>query len=383
VSALVDRPPDLVATTTRFCRALREVGLAVTPAEAIEAVRALELVDLQDREELRASLRTILTSRPEDFRLFDELFEHFWAWDPEMPGRKPRRPPPSRREQPTPIARPRSAATIARWMRAESDDLDEEPLAVARESEIERLHVKDFAAFAPDELDEIRRVAARLARRLAARPSRRWRAAARGPRLNPRQLMRQSLRTGGDVMELTFRERRRRKTKLVLLCDVSGSMDLYSRFLLQFLYALQNCFARVETFVFSTCLNRVTDQLRRRPYAAALDRLSAGVDDWSGGTRIGDCLAAFASGWPRLVDRRTVVVVVSDGWDAGDPAAVAAALAALRERAGRIVWLNPLLGSPSYRPETRGMVAALPHLDVFAPVHNLASLRALARHLVL
>jgi uncharacterized protein with von Willebrand factor type A (vWA) domain len=195
--------------------------------------------------------------------------------------------------------------------------------------------------------------------------------------------MRQSLRTGGDVVELRFRERRRRKTKLVLLCDVSGSMDLYSRFLLQFLYALQNCFARVETFVFSTRLNRVTEQLRRRPYAAALRRLSTGVDDWSGGTCIGECLAAFAAGWPRLVDRRTIIVVVSDGWDAGNPTVLGATLAALRARAGRMVWLNPLLGSPSYRPETRGMVAALPHLDVFAPVHNLASLRALARHLVL
>jgi uncharacterized protein with von Willebrand factor type A (vWA) domain len=383
VSAVVDRFPDLVATTTRFCRALRDVGLPVTPAEAIEAARVLELVDLGDREELRQGLRSVLTSRHEDFRLFDELFDHFWAREPAMPARAPRRSAPHRREQPMPIARPKSPPTIARWTRAESADLDEEPLAVARASEIERLHAKDFAAFAPDELDEIRRVAARLARQLAARPSRRWRVAARGPRLHLRQLMRRSLKTGGDVVELTFRERRPRKTKLVLLCDVSGSMDVYSRFLLQFLYALQNCFARVETFVFSTRLSRVTEQLRRQPYAAALRRLSTGVGDWSGGTRIGECLATFACGWPRLVDRRTVVVVVSDGWDAGDPAAVATTLATLRERAGRIVWLNPLLGSPSYRPETRGMVAALPHLDVFAPVHNLVSLRALARHLVL
>ena len=383
MSALVDRAPDLVATATRFCRALREAGLQVTPAEAIEAARVLELVDLRDREELRQALRTVLTSRPEDFCLFDELFEHFWAWEAEMPGAAPRRPRPVRPEQPTPITRPKPAPTVGRWMQAVSEDLDEGPLAIARESESERLHAKDFAAFAPDELDEIRRVAARLAKRLAARPSRRWRAAARGPRVHLRQLLRRSLKTGGDVVELIFRERRRRKTKLVLLCDVSGSMDLYSRFLVQFLYALQNCFARVETFVFSTRLSRITDQLRRRPYLSALRRLSSDVDDWSGGTRIGECLAAFACGWPRLVDRRTVVVVVSDGWDAGDPAAVASTLAALRERAGRVVWLNPLLGSPTYRPETRGMAAALPHVDVFAPVHNLASLRALARHLVL
>ena len=383
MSAIVDQAPDLVATATRFCRALREAGLPVTPAEAIEAARVLELVDLRDRDELRQGLRSVLISRREDFHLFDELFEHFWTWDPEVPSRTPGRRAAPRREQPVPITRSRSAPAVARWMRADANDLDEEPLAVARQSEIERLHAKDFSAFAPDELDEIRRVAASLVRRLAARPSRRWRPATRGPRLNLRQLMRQSLRTGGDVVELTFRERRRRKTKLVLLCDVSGSMDLYSRFLLQFLYALQNCFARVETFVFSTRLSRITEQLRRQPYVAALRQLSSGVDDWSGGTRIGESLAAFASGWPRLVDSRTVVVVVSDGWDAGDPAVVASTLATLRERAGRIVWLNPLLGSPSYRPETRGMAAALPHLDVFAPVHNLDSLRALARHLVL
>ena len=383
MSAIADVRADLVATTTRFCRALREAGLHVTPAEAIEATRVLELIDLADRGELRSALRSVLTSRPEDFKLFDELFDHFWSWEPDTKGQARRRPAPVRPEQPRAITRPNAAPSVTRWLRVEADALDEGPLTVSRESDIERLHTKDFATFAPDELDEIRRVAARLARQLAARPSRRWRPALRGTRLDLRQLMRRSLKTGGDLVELTFRERRLRKTKLVLLCDVSGSMDLYSRFLLQFLYALQNCFARVETFVFSTRLSRVTEQLRRRPYGLALRRIAAGVDDWSGGTRIGECLAAFESGWSRIVDRRTIVVVLSDGWDAGDPALVGSTLASIRERAGRVVWLNPLLGSPTYRPETRGMAAALPHLDVFAPVHNLESLRALARHLVL
>ncbi len=382
MSVIADARPDLVATATRFCRALRDAGLQVTPAEAIEAAHVLELIDIGDRDELRYALRSVLTCRPEDARLFDELFDHFWSWDEGKP-RRPRRAPPTRPDQSRAIPRPGATPTVAQWLRAQTDGMDEEPFSVARESAAERLHAKDFRTFAADELDEIRRVAARLARQLAARPSRRWRPAVRGSRLSLRQLLRRSLRTGGDVVELTYRERRLRKTKLVLLCDVSGSMDLYSRFLLQFLYALQNCFARVETFVFSTRLSRITEQLRRRPYAVALDRLSAGVDDWSGGTRIGDCLAGFTSDWPRLVDRRTVVVVMSDGWDAGDPATLATTLATIRERAGRVVWLNPLLGSPTYRPETRGMAAALPHLDVFAPVHNLASLRALARHLVL
>lgn len=383
MSAIADVPADLIATTTRFCRALREAGLHVTPAEAIEAARVLELVDLGDRDELRNALRSVLTSRPEDFRLFDELFDHFWSRKDDVRAIARRRPIGPRPEQPRPITRPDSVPSVTRWLRAEPSMLEDTPLTVSRESDIERLHAKDFATFAPDELNEIRRVAARLARQLAARPSRRWRPSLRGQRFDLRQLMRRSLKTGGDVVELTFRERRLRKTKLVLLCDVSGSMDLYSRFLLQFLYALQNCFARVETFVFSTRLSRVTEQLRRRPYAFALRRLASGVDDWSGGTRIGECLSAFEAGWPRIVDRRTVVVVVSDGWDAGDPALLGSTLASIRARAGRVVWLNPLLGSPTYKPETRGMAAALPHLDVFAPVHNLDSLRALARHLVL
>jgi uncharacterized protein len=177
--------------------------------------------------------------------------------------------------------------------------------------------------------------------------------------------------------------RKRRRTKLVVLCDVSGSMDLYSRFLLQVLFALQRAFARVETFAFSTRLVRITDPARDS-YRDALDALArlprAG---WSGGTKIGECLEAFRGGWPRSVDRRTVVVVLSDGWDTGDPDVLAGALRAIRRRAGRVVWLNPLLGSPGYEPLTRGMQAALPHVDVFAPAHDLPSLEALDRHLSL
>ena len=169
----------------------------------------------------------------------------------------------------------------------------------------------------------------------------------------------------------------------IIIVDVSGSMDLYARLLLQFLYALQNAFSRVETFVFATRLSRVTDELRAPGYRDALGNLSERVQDWSGGTRIGESLSTFLAGWPRLVDRRTVVVVLSDGWETGDPEVLGAALAVLHRRAGRLVWLNPLLGSPGYEPLTRGMQTALPHLDVFAPANDLASLEQLARHLSL
>jgi uncharacterized protein with von Willebrand factor type A (vWA) domain len=252
---------------------------------------------------------------------------------------------------------------------------------VPRASDRESLGAKDFSAFLPTELEAVTRVARQIARRLAARPGRRWRSAARGTSVHLRRTVRQSLKTGGDAAELAFRERKPRKARLVALCDVSGSMDLYSRFLLQFLYALQNSFARVETFVFSTRLSRVTDELRGGSYRGALGRLAPEARGWSGGTRIGECLAQFAAAWPRLLDRRTVAVILSDGWDTGDPALLGEAMRAIAARAGRVVWLNPLLGTPGYRPLTRGMQAALPHVDVFAPAHNLASLAELGRHL--
>jgi uncharacterized protein len=256
------------------------------------------------------------------------------------------------------------------------------PAGVPAPSTHEAHAARDFSSYGAEELDAIARVAARIARRLTARPSRRWKPASRGDRLHLRRTMRRALGVG-EAVELAWRVRKPRRTKLVVLCDVSGSMDLYSRFLLQLVYALQHAFARVESFAFSTSLHRITPQLARGTYRQALDRLAREVPGWSGGTRIGDSIAAFAAGWPRLVDRRTVLVILSDGWDTGEPAVLADALAALRRRAGRVVWLNPLLGSPGYEPLTRGMQAALPHVDVFAPVHNLESLERLVAHLSL
>jgi hypothetical protein len=195
--------------------------------------------------------------------------------------------------------------------------------------------------------------------------------------------LRRSIRANlmkGEIIELRRRQRRVKKVRLVLLCDVSGSMDLYSRFLLQFLYALQNVFGRVETFTFATRLTRVTEHLKGASYKLALKRLTD-VRDFSGGTRIGESLRDFNAAWGYLVDRRTIVILLSDGWDTGEPDELAAEMLKLKRKAGRVVWLNPLLGNPSYEPLTRGMAAALPLVDHFAAAHNLASLRDLAGHL--
>lgn len=378
-AAAPPRPRDLAAETVRFCRLLRARGLAVTPTESQDAVRALEAVDLGDRAEVHRALRTVLATRPEEFPVFDAAFDAFWGG--RLSG-----------EEAATAAGPAGGppAVDARFPRARDAALDfagwtdvaegeGEPVGLPGVSDLEATLGKDFSSFESAELAEVERLAVQIARRLATRRSRRHRPARRRGRVDLRRSLRLSL-TRGELIELARRQRKILRTKLVVLCDVSGSMDLYSRLLLQFLYAMQNQLGRMETFVFSTRLHRVSEELRHASYRGALARL-ADVHDWSGGTKIGESLRAFVQGWPRLIDRDTVVIVLSDGWDTGEPAVLSEALRAIRRRAGKVIWLNPLLGSPDYQPLTQGMQAALPHVDAFLPAHNLESLRALARHL--
>ena len=361
-------------------RALRDHGVAVTPAEVVTAATALQVIDQNDREEVFLSLRSVFASRVEDFAIFKELFDSLGDKDSE---------PKVSLVQTRPAAPRRGLAFfLENWATSGGKEEEgSEPMKVPGASETEANAEKDFSAFGKENLDDIARLARRMVRRLARSPSRRWRPVRHGPRrgsrINLRRSFRQSLKTGGEIVELSYKERKPKRTKLVVICDVSGSMDIYSRLLLQFIYGLQNSFARVESFVFATSLSRITGYLKNKTYERALERLSSKVHGWSGGTRIGESFAGFNAEWLRRIDKRTVVIILSDGWDTGEPQQLAAALSQLQQRAGRLIWLNPLLGSSSYEPLTRGMQAALRHIDVFAPAHDLASLRALEPHLVL
>ena len=372
---------DLLTSAIAFCRLLRRHGLPVTVTEATDAVRALDHLDLADRGEVYLGLRAVLMSRIEGQPAFDRCFEAFWTHRPGtlpvMEGLLPAQ----RDDQPMAlkVAGPkREGAMLEAWV-GEGEGSEAEPLGVAGMSDRETLMEQDFSSFPADQLDELARLTLLIARRLARRISRRRRPVGNRGVVDFRRTVRANL-TRGELIELRRKARKRRKVRLILLCDVSGSMDLYSRFLLQFLYALQNVFGRVETFALSTRLTRITGYLKGRTYRQTLRALSA-VQDWSGGTRIGECLARFNSEWGNLVDRHTIMIVLSDGWDTGDPGLLAGELLALKRRSGRLIWLNPLLGNPAYQPLTRGMAAALPILDRFAPAHNLQSLRDLAHHL--
>jgi len=375
----VERPQhrSLVANVVGFCRLLRRRGLMVGPLEAADALRALAAVDLSDRHETYLTLRAVLASGADAQRVFDAAFWEFWGAQ--------------QRERST-EAVPAAEGTLAldgqqalervllEWQ--DEQDTSGEGERVPAYSPLEAITRKDFSAFTADELNEITAIVVAIARRVATRLSRRTRSARRGHLVDLRRTMRHSLRHGGEILEILRRERKLQKTRVVLLCDVSGSMDLYSRFLIQFVYALQHAVARVETFVFSTGLSRITGSLDRDDLPAALDEIARKVPDWSGGTKIGRSLQRFLAEYgAQTLDSRTVVIIVSDGWDTGEVDILEAAMAELQRRAARVIWLNPLLASPGYEPICQGMRVALPYVDVFAPAHNLESLRRLERFL--
>jgi hypothetical protein len=368
---------DLTAHVVTFCRALRNRGLALGPHEAADALRALASVDVSDRRLCYLALRTVLVTRYDDFPLFDAVFAEYWnppvtaprLLDPEtgeLPGEG------GDGQQPAPA--------VMEWLDQALQAEGEEP--VAAYSPVETLTRKDFTAFSASELDEMSRLVVAIARKVATRLSRRTRAVQRSHHLDLRRTIRHSLRRGGEVLDLAYRRRKIQKTRVVLLADVSGSMDLYSRFLIQFIFALQHALGQIETFVFSTSLTRVTDAMSEADLQRALDEVALRVPDWSGGTKIGYSLRSFLETYGRdLLGARTVVIIISDGWDTGEIDVLQQAMEELKLRAGRIIWLNPLLGGTGYEPICQGMRAALPYVDVFASAHNLDSLRQLEKHL--
>lgn len=379
-------PRDLLTQTLAFGRMLRAAGVATTTSEVMDAVRALEAVDLLDRDEVYLALRTVLVTRREEIPIFDRCFESFWKYRAEegqgLDGLIQAIDPPKPEDDTMAgsvesHAKQKMEVALEGW--EEQGEDDGEPLEVPGVSAQEVLMDQDFSTFPSDQLDEVARVTVLIAKRLARRLSRRRKPVKRGGVVDLRRSIRANMMKG-EMVELRRREKRRKKIRLVLLADVSGSMDLYSRFLLLFLYALQNAFGRVETFTFATRLTRITEHLKGATYKQALRQLGA-VRDWSGGTRIGESLRDFNRAWGHLVDRRTIIIVLSDGWDTGEPEELAQEMLTLKRKAGRVIWLNPLLGNPSYEPLTRGMAAALPLVDHFAAAHNLSSLRELATHL--
>jgi uncharacterized protein with von Willebrand factor type A (vWA) domain len=334
------------------------------------------VVDVANTEDFRLALLANFVSDATLIPLFDQLYGLYWRAGgapqiPEIAMTEPRRPREAGRRQ-TEKARARPLPAY--------EPAGDNPEATA--GTVDLLTTKDFAGYSDEDVRRARRVIKQIAPKLATALARRTRASRRGGTVDLRGSLRRSVRHGGEVLDLLRRRRRVRRLRIVLLCDVSGSMDVYSRFLVQFLFAVQNELRGVSTFVFSTRLNEITHLLKTRSYEESLERIAAEVDAWSGGTSIGGCLAAFDRDYARRrIDSRTVLVVISDGWDRGDIEQLRRAMANLKRRSYKLLWLNPLLGGKGYQPLARGMATALPFTDYFLPAHNLDSLMRVARTL--
>ena len=370
--------PAVTARIGRLAASLRAGGVRLGVAEVVAAHRALAAVDASSRRDARLALRAALCSRREDLEVFDAAFEACFG-----PANGDRRDlPPSDMPDEARLVLPRVAVPDAARPRVELHDLEPVPAAASSE---ELLRDKDFAELTEDERILARRVLARLAARAPRRASRRLRPDRRrgshppgAARPDLRRTARASMRYGGEPVERHWRVPAERPRPLVLVCDVSGSMAPYARMLLAYLHASVATRRRVEAFVFGTRLTRVTRELAERDPDRALSRASAAVSDFSGGTRIGECLGELNRAYGRRVGRGAAVVVLSDGWDRGEPEELAAEAARLQRCAHRLYWLNPLKASPGYEPLTRGMTAALPHVDHFLAGNSLASLENLA-----
>ncbi|MGH9316997.1 MAG: vWA domain-containing protein [Thermoanaerobaculia bacterium] len=366
---------DLVVHLARFAGALRERGIPVGLSDEVDGVSALTLVDLSDRGEVERALRTALKIRRRDWEAFDELFRRFW-------GSQGATADPI--EQPTRTASDRGSPLRRFVQRHEARPGEGEPQTGSADGNTPGyspevlLRRKPFDQCTAGDLAAMEWLLARLASRLATRPSRRLVPTRGRGTADLRRSFRRAVATDGEFLWLARRTRSVEEPRLVLLCDTSGSMDPHTRFLLAFVLSLKRVARRTEVFAFNTALTRLTPWLSPGKVGPTLERLAAGVPDWSGGTRIGESLAEFVARYlAEMVNAKTAVVIVSDGLDRGNPELLVGAMRAIRSRARKVIWLNPLLGDPRYQPSARGMEAALPFVDHFAPAHNFESLERL------
>jgi uncharacterized protein len=379
--------PEALERLIGFGRDLRRRGLPVGTGRIVTFCRAAGALGLLERDDLYWAARSSLISRPEDVETFDEAFAAWFGTG-------------FRLELPMPGSAPDVNGMAEDERALEGDDLDDR--VIAREwheleedaltdgeasirivaSAAEMLREKSFGDLTEEERLRVSHLIRKLALQLPVRRTRRYRAAPSGPRFDVRRTLRRSLRTQGEPFERAWRDRGRRTRPLVLILDISGSMTPYSRALMQFAFAAMAAGRRVEVFCFGTRLTRVTRTLRTKDPDRALREIGHLVDDWEGGTRIGASLKELVDGWSQRASiRGAVAVICSDGLERGEPDLLRDQMAKLRRLVHRIVWVNPLKGSPHYEPLARGMAAALPSIDEFLPGHNLESLEELARAL--
>ena len=389
-SAQPPAPPDeggrLYQNIMYFARALRAAGLPIGPGKVLDALQAVRAVGLENRRDFYWTLHAVFVNRQDQEELFDQAFHIFWR-NPQLlekmlalmlPGFAPQEPEKGE-EMNRRLAEALQGDSKGKEEEGETElELDSAMTFSAQEA----LREMDFEKMSNDEVAAAKKALEKLALPLADLPTRRFAPDPRGARVDLRASMRAQLRAGG-IIQLRHKERRTRPPPLVVLCDISGSMSRYSRIFLHFMHAITNDRDRVYTFLFGTRLSNVTRYLRYKDIDIALDKVAQAVEDWSGGTRIGQCLADFNQRWSRRVlGQGAIVLLITDGLDRDAGVGISQEIERLHKSCRRLIWLNPLLRYEGFAPKSLGMRAILPHVDEFRPVHNLASLDELVKALM-
>jgi uncharacterized protein len=362
-----------------FCRFVRENGVNAGTRETIDCLEAAGALAGPNRNTFRFAWRAILCSSEEEWVLFEDLFTAFWGESDPRPGTPSRKP--KRRLASLGREGKAAAQTASGYDNGSALEGEGEQKTYSGASAVERLKKVDFSQMTQADLEELERLATRLLRRMSYRVARRLRVRKCRETIDLRRTICRSVSRGGELIDLRYKGPKKEQPKLVILLDVSDSMNPYSFFLLKFAYVLGKRSKDVKSYIFSTGLLEITGLLRARRISDALRMLSEITMGWSGGTKIGGSLREFNSRYAALLSRKTVFIILSDGWDTGEPEELAAEMKKIRRRVAKLIWLNPLLGLDDYQPVTRGMSAALPFVDLFAPAHNLQSLLALEEHL--
>jgi uncharacterized protein len=387
---LLDRLDDnkLAPNIMHFGRVLRAAGLPIGPGKIIDATQAVMAVGIQSRSDFYWALHAVFVNRRDQHVLFDQAFHIFWK-DPKLLERMMgillpqidggEAPPPE--EQP--LRRLQEALSQPQDDKPESEQEEEQDEEIELDaamtvSERELLQTMDFEEMSADEIDAAKRAIAQMRLPITEIPTRRYQASMRQARVDMRATMRAALRSGGDSIPLKFRKRRTRTPPLVILCDISGSMSRYTRMFLHFMHAVTNDRDRVHTFLFGTRLTNVTRYLRNKDIDLAIEQVTDAVEDWSGGTRIGESLSDFNRFWSRRVlGQGAIVILISDGLDRDAGRGLNMEIERLHKSCRRLIWLNPLLRFDGFQPKSQGIQAILPSVDEFRPVHNLSSLEEL------
>lgn len=360
--------PGPVQDIASFAMALRDRGLTVTPDQTSDMVTSLLLIDPASRNQVYAALRCLTVNDPAERIPFDEEFNRFFEG----------------------LRMPRIAEQHSATLNQESTSVPLlQPVAIEREGEtseragasaIEKIGNRDFGSLDDDDLLEARRLVMSMLWQPTDVKTRRWTSAPHGRRPDMRKTLHSAVGPTGDLMMVEFRQRRKRQRPLIVIADVSGSMEKYAELFLVFAHAAHRRLRHVEVFTFSTELTRVSEDMARRDTKAALARVTETVTDWSGGTQIGDAFAHWNKDWSRRMARGgPVVLILSDGWDCGDPDLLSAEMARLSRSVHRVIWLNPLAARESYEPATRGMKAVLPYIDHLLPAASVNDLRGVVR----